>query len=236
MKWQCILEFIKSTFSFSLPIGWNELGVIATVLAVIVALYANRKATKQLKSALEIQEQSKNIGLFEQRIELAQKIQSGYTVSELALHVLFSEEIVKHYKAWRNCITEKLYAEHDLETFFSACRAEDLEGGYINTVQETIEKYELDMSRDGCSPQVAKEYETYCNEHTIWEKTGENGESTAYNYLEISKRLAKAVDGGKKEKEITVQLVEKFISDSIKSIGVKPKSTFKLRWKKDKQK
>ena len=123
-----------------------------------------------------------------------------------------------------------------METFFSACRAEDLEGGYINTVQETIEKYELDMSRDGCSPQVVKEYETYCNEHTIWEKTGENGESTAYNYLEISKRLAKAVDGGKKEKEITVQLVEKFISDSIKSIGVKPKSTFKLRWKKDKQK
>ena len=44
----CVTDIVK----FDFPIGWNELGVIATVLAVIVALYSNRKATKQLKSAL----------------------------------------------------------------------------------------------------------------------------------------------------------------------------------------
>lgn len=57
-------------FNFTLPIGWNEVGVIATAVAVIVALFANRGAKKQLASALKIQEQSKNVSLFEQRIKV----------------------------------------------------------------------------------------------------------------------------------------------------------------------
>ena len=74
----CVTDIVN----FDLPIGWDELGVIATVLAVIVALYSNRKATKQLKSALEIQEQSKNVGLLDKRIELTEKIRSNKSVPE----------------------------------------------------------------------------------------------------------------------------------------------------------
>lgn len=94
-----IANIFASIFKFTLPIGWDELGVIATVLAVIVALYANRKATQELKSALKMQEQSKNVSLLDKRIELAEKIQTGKSVSELTLQVLFNDEIFKHYNA-----------------------------------------------------------------------------------------------------------------------------------------
>ena len=41
---------IKDIICFQLPIGWDEIGVIATVLAVVVALAANRKSSKQIMS------------------------------------------------------------------------------------------------------------------------------------------------------------------------------------------
>lgn len=85
-------------FHFSLPIGWNELGVIATVAAVFVALFANRKASKQLKSALDIQEQSKNISLVDKRIALTEEIEMDSEISELAIQILFDEEIVQSYQ------------------------------------------------------------------------------------------------------------------------------------------
>lgn len=40
-------------------LGWNEIGTIATVAAVIVALVANYKSSKAIKMSLKIQEQSK---------------------------------------------------------------------------------------------------------------------------------------------------------------------------------
>lgn len=85
-------------FHFSLPIGWDELGVIATVAAVFVALLANRKTSKQLKSALDIQEQSKNISLVDKRIALTEEIERDVEISELAMQILFDEEIVQSYR------------------------------------------------------------------------------------------------------------------------------------------
>lgn len=198
---------IENILKFTLPIGWDEVGVIATALAVIVALYANRKATQQLKSALEMQEQSKNVGLLDKRIELAEKIQSGKSVSELTLQVLFNDEIFKDYKDWQNHLSEKVYAEHDLEMFFHLSMTPDGEGGYTDCVQKTIYKYMTAMSKDDCPQQTIDEYKVFCNQHTFWERIGETGEQIPYNHAEISDRIAKAISGAKKEQEFTLQLV-----------------------------
>lgn len=94
-------------FCLRFPIGWSELGVIATFFGavaafctVLVALCANRKATKQLESALKMQEQSKNVGLYKERIELVQAFQSGIPVFEPSVKILFNDEIYMHYKIW----------------------------------------------------------------------------------------------------------------------------------------
>lgn len=215
------LDVIKTIFKITLPIGWDELGVIATVSAVIVALAANKKASEQLKSALRMQEQSKNVGLLDRRIELAERIQSKRAVSKLTLQVLFNDEIYAHYTAWQAHLSEITQAANDLDTFFSLCRVEDGEGGHIESIRNTIEKYERDMSKPNCPQQVYDEYEAFCNEHIVWQKTGENEELTAYNHFEISKRIAEARNDAKKERLLLLQLIEKFISDSIQPVETK---------------
>jgi len=227
---ELIIDVIETIIKITLPIGWNELGVIATVIAVIVALAANKKASEQLKSALEMQEQSKNVGLLDRRIELAETIQSGKFVSELTLQILFNDKILKHYKAWKKYLSEKDSAEHDMGLFFLSGRVEDGESGYINSVRDTIHKYESDMSRPNCPPEIITEYETYCNEHPIWIKTGENLELTPFNHSEISERIATAEKAAKAEQDLTLQLIKKYTSDSIRPLNTKQEKT-RHKWK-----
>lgn len=89
---------ITKIVSFTCPIGWNELGVIATVVAVVVALAANKSARKQLVKALEMQEQSKNVGLLEQRIKVVDSIQEDDLISETTVKLLFDESILNCYQ------------------------------------------------------------------------------------------------------------------------------------------
>lgn len=167
----CVTDIVN----FDLPIGWDELGVIATVLAVIVALYSNRKATKQLKSALEIQEQSKNVGLLDKRIELTEKIRSNKSVPEWTLRVLFDNnaDIVGHYTAWQNYLSEAKQAQDD-----------------ISRLSVKYKLYEKAVIQD---------------------------------HPEIEKRRSEATSSADSEKQITLQLIEKFVADSIKSLRGMPK-------------
>ena len=64
------------------------LGTIATVAAVIVAIVANCKASKSIKYSLRIQEQSKNIDLFEKRVSLIDEIQKELNSFQLTLPTL----------------------------------------------------------------------------------------------------------------------------------------------------
>lgn len=205
---------IEHIFFFKFPIGWDELGVIATVLAVGVALYANRKATKQLKSALKMQEQSKNVGLYKERIELMQAIQSTENVFEPSLKILFNGEIYNHYKVWKNHLSEKESAEQDEQLFF----LENMDATYKNDVQDTIERYKAAMSRPDCPQQIIDEYIAYCDSHITWLKTGESEEMIPYNHAEISNRISEAISNAKKEQDLTLRLIEKFIADSIREI------------------
>ncbi len=224
---------IKDIICFQLPIGWDEIGVIATVLAVIVALAANRKSSKQLKSALEMQEQSKNVDLLDKRVELAETIQSGKSVSELTLRVLFNDEIFKHYKVWQDYHTKKVYAEHDLDMFYAEVKERDGAGGYTTETKEQLERFIADMSRPDCPQQIFTDYEEYCNKHVIYLSNGEDGESIPYNHSEITNRISDAVTNAKKERELTLQLMEKFISDSIQPVDMRPQR--KLLRRKEKR-
>lgn len=217
-------------------IDWNAVSAIATALATGVALYASFQARSELKSALRIQEQSKNVELLDKRIELAEDIRSGKSVSELKLQILFNDEIFKHYRIWRDYLTEKVYAEHDLEIFYRESRQSDFEGGYKNDTKDAIEKYQYAMSRPDCPQEIYEKYEDFCKEHTLLLMVGDGNERTAYNHSEISKRIAIAENNAKTEQNLVIQLIEKLISESIQSLDAKPKqkgSTSKRESRKD---
>lgn len=209
---------IEDLFYFTIPIGWDELGVIATVFAVGVALYANRKATKQLKSALEIQEQSKNVSLYKERIELMQAIQSNKDVFEPSLKILFNDEICNHYKAWKRHLSEKVSAVYDEQLFFESHMSR---ATFKNDVQDTIERYEAAMNRPDCPQQIIDEYIAYCDSHVAWLKKDETEEMISYNHAEISNRISEAVRNAKREQDLTIQLIEKFVAKSMRELNEK---------------
>lgn len=140
-------------FDFSLPIGWDEIGVIATVAAVIVALAANRKAAKQLESALKMQEQSKNVGLIDKRIFLIEEIRMGREVSELSMQILFDEEIAKSYQKLKSLSSSKEDATRRFRQLENAARfknSADSVGKKIvekNPIYQELDETDLESSR-----------------------------------------------------------------------------------------
>lgn len=97
-------------------VDWNAVSAIATIFATCVALYASIQARNELKSALKIQEQSKNLGLLDKRIELVEKIRSDKSVSEWTLRVLFdyNADIIKHHTALQEWKFKEEKAQEEL--------------------------------------------------------------------------------------------------------------------------
>ena len=205
-------------FNFTLPIGWNEVGVIATAVAVIVALFANRGAKKQLASALKMQEQSKNVSLFEQRIKVIDGIREGTILSKTTIKVLFNEEIYNVYEQLCDAKLRYKVAEGDEGTFFSAIS----EDGIIHAddnIKGKIREYEIYMERPDCPQEIKKNYLKYCGENEVcWSDTGLSEDRQTYNHAEIRDRMIKSHQDIEKHTERLIELMEKFVTDSIAPI------------------
>jgi len=59
------------------PFGWDEIGIlcsiigtVATIIAVCVAIRANKQTAESLRYSLRMQEQSKNLNLYESRMRV----------------------------------------------------------------------------------------------------------------------------------------------------------------------
>lgn len=113
---------LTKLFCFTYPIGWDEIGVIATVIAVVVALAANQSSRKQLVKALEMQEQSKNVELLGQRINVIDSIQADVLVSETAIKLLFNKSVLSCYQTLKQQKAEYESAKNDEATFFRQWR------------------------------------------------------------------------------------------------------------------
>lgn len=215
-------------FSLAFTIGWEEWGVIATVGAVIVALWANIGAKKQLKSALKMQEQSKNVSLLEQRVNVAEMIRADEEPSSVAMHVLFSEEICNIYNVLcqaRQCLNEAL---NDEQEFFFASQT-DVDAGHENEIKSKILEYEDYMSRPNCPDSIIKQYQDFCNKHTIfWSPTGLSDDRQEYNYAEISKRISSSQSAISEAKDKILKAIETYVADSIAPVDKKQKRRGKL--------
>ena len=209
------MEGICKYIFFTYPFGWEELGVVATVAAVIVALFSNHSAKKQLIAALKMQEQSKNVSLLEERLKVAEAIRTGEAVSVISVKVLYNEEIVKDFQELQVLEGEYNEAASDELVFFDALKETD-----STDVEKKIKEYtENYLERPDCTEVIREQFWNYCNQHTsFWSHTGFSDDRKEYNYYEIYTKMVETHKKiGEKRKSI-VSKMEEFLSESIKQV------------------
>ncbi len=204
--------------------NWIEMiinigSVIATVAAVIVALYANKKAHQQLISALKMHEQSKSVDLLDERMNVVDRFERKDYVPPKMIKLLFGADcsIMDTYSRLQN--DYKLLAEANAvrRQFFTT--VEEIEGSKIKyEIEETILDFERQLSYSDCPQSVEDDYIDYCESHSISYRDEINNEVITLNYYEIKKRIEKydfEIDCLRTE---LCSMMEHFIEESIKPL------------------
>lgn len=209
------MEGICKYIFFTYPFGWEELGVVATVAAVIVALFSNHSAKKQLIAALKMQEQSKNVSLLEERLKVAEAIRTGEAVSVISVKVLYNEEIVKDFQELQVLEGEYNEAASDELVFFDALKETD-----STDVEKKIKEYtENYLERPDCTEAIWEQFWNYCNQHTsFWSHTGFSDDRKEYNYYEIYTKMVEIHKRIAEKRKSIVSKMEEFLSESIKQV------------------
>lgn len=199
----------------------DTLCMVATVAAVIVAICANKTSSKSLKYSLRVQEQSKNVDLFDKRVLLAEDLKSGKSISELSLKLLFDDEIFEEYEELKKVYQEKKAFEHDMSVYIQNVREADGAGGYYNPVED-ITALEAKMESYGETEESKKEFEELCKKHqNYYSESGNPEDSKWYNYSEISQCIGNSTIKANKQLQKVLDEMEKFIDKSISSIKLK---------------
>ena len=194
-------------------------GVIATVAAVIVALVANKKATDSLKLSLKIQEQSKNVDLYEKRLALFEKIKSKTNLSHhTEVNLLFNKKIIECYEymiAYR-----KKQHEYNKDKMLSENFANEIvrEQGLEDFKTKIIE-FKSKMSYPDCPDSVFDEYKAYCDTFEVVHSfSGLDDDLKTYNYYKCEELEDKYRCLADEEQAKLLDLIENFIKKSISPI------------------
>ena len=211
------------SFDFSVPITWadiiNVISIFIAFLAVIVAIISNCKASKSLKKTIEMQEQSKNVDLFEKRIAIIDDIQNKEKTADRPLMLLFNKEIYNTYKNMLEYSDKKLKAEQDLFVLNSNLEELDGEGNYTSPIAQ-LEDFERNLDEYDYPDEKVIEFESLCDNYQIvYSVSGKPEDTKVYNYREISNRIAKNGAKFDEQKQILLDSMQKFIEDSISPVS-----------------
>ena len=212
-------------FDFSLPIGWDELGVIATSLAVVIALVANSQSKKQIASALEIQEQAKNIDLLDKRVSIIEKVEKNSQVPLRMIRLLFSEEIVEEFIKWCSFKTEKTNAEQEITYYWALCRDAKEAGKTEENVREIIQEYEDQIDSPNSPKGLEDEFRQFCAQNAFnAHKIGGASGFKMYNYYELNKKAGECQTLAEEAKKSLLNHMELYVER-----GLEPLSKRKTR-------
>lgn len=210
------MEGICKYVFFTYPFGWEELGVVATVAAVIVALVSIHSANKQLIAALRMQEQSKNVSLLEERLKIAEAVRIGKEISTISVKVLFDKAIVDVFEELKDLEMQYNQAMSDETIFFDALKETSSTDVEIK-IKEYTENY---LERPDCTQSVWKQFQSYCSQHVqYWSHTGFSDDRREYDYFDIYTRMVETHRKVIEKRENVVNLMEEFLSYSIKQVN-----------------
>lgn len=210
-------------FKFCLPIGWNELSAIATTIAVIIAVFANLNSNKQLKKALQMHEQSKNIAFFDRRIVLVENVKNNKSISLSEIKLLFNKEVLEAMRLYHeshNELNEIEKSRHNFWYFFDErykflsekdkLKQQILATG--NAVLNARKKGEVDLKAEN-------DFKELCEENIMeWTPPLDESKKTL-NYYQIFFDLQKAKEIENQRKYSLIYKMEEYILKSIQPIS-----------------
>lgn len=213
------------TFDGTVPVTWADvISIISTIIAfiaVIVAIVANYKASQSLDYSIKIQEQSKNVDLFDKRTSLIREIKKTDKTSRLLLELLFNESIAKEYDDMLNIRQAHLDAKHDLNVYRQNLKESDGEGGFLSPMAE-IEDAENKLEELEYPPDEVKKFEELCGKHEMfYSETGKEEDFKLYNYNELTKKIESTEREFENQKEDLLKQMKHFIAASISPIDGK---------------
>lgn len=205
----------------------NAISSIAMVATVIVALCANRQSNKQLKSALEMQEQSKNIELYEKRLEIIKIIYQfkiGMGMEEIQMlpikiRILYNndEKIMEKFEKLKEYCIDVDKAEEDKKRFISATNKSDGMGGHIN-LKDEIEEFERRLERNDYDKTAEEPFKKFCDDHICQITNPETNTAETVNYYDIHSRLEESYIGYFDTRRELIELMEQFINNGLQPI------------------
>ena len=189
------------------------LSAVATTAAVIVALLANKKSNEQLKKAIQMHEQSKNISLFEKRLSLLDTMLNAGTAPILSLdevEILFNNKIKTYFKDKIEHLQKKETVEFDMGEYISILSESGMIGGNTQSIKQLFVEQEL----------KAEEYEDYkeqylqfCQKHEL------NKGGRVYNFNLLSEEIGRINVEIKKIDENIKIAGKEFIKQSIQELN-----------------
>ena len=222
-------EFCKFICQYNTQISLfvDVLSSIAMVATVIVALYANRQSNNQLKSALQMQEQSKNIELYEKRLEIIKiiyqlKIGIGIETIQMLpikIRILYNndEKIMEKFEKLKEYCIDVDKAEEDKKRFISATNKPDGIGGY-DTLKDEIEKFETKLDRNNYDVTAEEPFKKFCVDHICQITNPETNTAETVNYYDIHSRLEESYIGYFDTQRELIELMEQFINNGLQPI------------------
>lgn len=211
-----------------LPLTWEDLGAIATALAVIVALWANHNSSKQLQKTLQMHEQTKGVDLMYTRMEWIDKIDADDFRADHEIGILFNNEISSECCELENLIKARNHYKADLKIYDE--RLKDLfpnmdESAPMSSIKKI--EYECISNEPRNGEPESTEYKRWhqkfietCKTYEIIARPNKmQPQLKLYNYSEIKKKLCcteKAIENCRKNLKNLMWL---FIKESIKPLA-----------------
>lgn len=223
----------------------DALAAGGAIAAIFIALKANKQnrteiaqAQAEIANSIKIQEQSKNIELFNQRIELLNKtkelqlpdydldyrikekkaILPSYSKEELI--ILFNNDpiimqlynglLVKIKKQETNISSLIHFSEHYFLLIDGGCP--------VNEVMSKIMEYENILSAPDCPENILDDMQEYVEKYAFSEENPVTKEAEEYDYISITSIISSIEKEFNDDKKSLIDKMRIFIDESIKPI------------------
>lgn len=207
-------------FDFGLPFGWEELSAVATAVAVIVALWANRKTTLQMRDSLHAQEQTKNLELFDKRLALIRAIELDQLILEVEIRLLFDEQIVIQFRKLQELKNDLKGYEDDLQRYdFLLAYNSALHGK--NSPLQDIKDAQQAMVARGYTEELVSYYKQLCKDNEVVGASATNPQTRVFNYQSILNNIENSNHGVEMCKRQIISQMSEYTSQSITLLKTK---------------
>lgn len=199
-------------FCFPLPIGWQELSAIATTIAVIIALFANKKTSEQLQKSLQMHEQSKNISFYEKRIDIFKRMMENKAnnVDEVDIEILFNKDILDMIALKNKILNDISDQNYLIDEYFNYLNSK---GAYNLTIEELRMLYAENLEIIEKYPEYESQFIKKCKKDEVCI------DGTTYNFYELNKNLSIKIKELENINKKLDKMAKQFIKDSIKKIS-----------------